>query len=607
MFFRKYITKKQWILYPLLILFFTLFILAVITFTGDQARFDCLSKKLFEQELSGNTLNLHYTLAYPEKYGLPTKAVLPIYTGSSSPDAEKKELLSTLSDLDAIDRNKLSIRDAYTCDLLERYLVRHLKGADFAYYSEPFSPNSGIQSSLPILLADYSFRRVADIEAYLDILEQSEAYLNGLLQYETEKAAAGLFMADYSARKVIEQCSVIMDQKLLSSGEHFLHTTFQERLAPLITDGILTKEQAAQYLSENDRLLTCVMQPAYEQIADTFTLLMGKGTNQQGLAGFMQGREYYEYLLANTIGSDRNISEIKRILFQDFEKNYQALIRLLSDYPELASLSGTDTLDLPLSTPEEMLSHLQKRMTQDFPAFPADAAAKPFQAGLTLKKVSPSMENYCSPAYYLTPPMDDMTDNIIYINGKNSTDNLGLYTTLAHEGYPGHLYQTVYSQLTFNQKEDSLIRSLLHYGGFVEGWAYYVEDLSYGYAKELSADNLADAYYELCRLNRNIHICMYSLLDIAIHYDGASLSQVQKMLQTIGVTNENSVTAIYQYIVEEPVNYLKYYFGFLEMKMLKEEAQTIWGEAFTLYRFHQFILETGPSDFTGLYEALRRT
>ena len=600
------LTKKQWILYPSLFLLIALPALFLTIKNSDEAKFNALSKNLFHTELSDNTLSLHYTLAYPENYGFDQKTVLPIYQGPSDPSAQKEEILSVFSELSSIDKEKLSDRDAYAYDLLHRHLENQLKGADFSYYDEPFSPHSGIQSGLPILLADYTFRRKEDIEAYLDILEQSEGYLSGLLQYETEKADAGFFMADYSAAKVISQCDAIMNKKELSSGTHFLHTTFKERLEPLIKEDIITEKEAENYISENDRLLTGVMQPAYEKIADTFTLLMGKGVNEKGLAAFPEGRNYYEYLIAATTGSNRSVAEIKRILFEDFQKNYDALIALLTKYPDLADSDYTVSLDLPLSDPNEMIANLKEQMAQDFPAFPAEENSS-FETGVTLKKVSSSMEDYSSPAYYLTPPLDDMSDNIIYINGKNSSDNLNLYTTLAHEGYPGHLYQTVYSQLTFNQNEDSLIRSLLSYGGYVEGWAYYVEDFSYQYAKNLASDEMAQAYYEACRLNRNINIGMYSLLDIAIHYDKASFSQVQEILKTIGITNEASVLSIYQYIVEEPVNYLKYYLGFLEMKMLKEEALSLWGDSFTEYRFHQFIVETGPSDFEGLNSLLHHT
>lgn len=597
------LTKKQWFFYLFLFLFITLLVLGIYYVTDDKRQFHRFTEGLFRSDLSGNTLNLHYTLAYPENYGLDGKAVLPSYSGGNDSSENQNELLSSLAALAAISKDKLNSNDAYAYELLERYLKRRLKGEQFTYYSDPFSPNSGMQSGLPILLADYTFRKEQDVIDYLDLIEQTQDYFSGLTAYETEKSKAGLFMADYSAEKVIEQCDMIMDKQQLEEGTHFLITTFSERLSELVKQNIITQAAADQYISENNRLLTTVMQPAYEQTGDAFILLNGTGTNEQGLFYFPEGRAYYEYLLASTTGSDRSIAEIKKLLFEDFQNNYNALIALIRQYPEIADSSLSDSFALPLADPEEMLSDLQNRMSRDFPCFPIQNQS--FTPACTIKNVSASMENYCSPAYYLTPPIDDMRNNIIYINGKNSPDSLSLYTTLAHEGYPGHLYQTVYSQMYMNQNDDSCIRYLLHYGGYVEGWALYVENLSYYYAQaQVKTNPYAAAYYEACRLNRNLQLCLYSLLDISIHYEGASLEQVQRILQTIGITSQTAVTGIYQYIVEEPVNYLKYYLGFLEFQLLKEEAAALWGDSFTLYRFHQFVLETGPSDFIGLHTRL---
>lgn len=610
--------KKKYIL-PIAGLSVILIVFCLCFFFGDRLQFKIFSDRLFHSELEGNTLTLHYTLAYPENYGLDGNTVLPCYTGTSTNDTSgcdassdieissgKADILKALSTLSHISKNKLSETDANTYELLIRYLTRQLAGVEFDYYAEPFAPNSGIQSGLPILLADYTFRREQDVEDYLSILDQTDDYLEGLLLYETEKADAGLFMADYSAAKVIEQCTAIMNREQLENGTHFLHSTFEERINELAEEGIISSGKAQQYICENDRLLTTVMAPAYEQIADTFTILEGKGNNDYGLYYFPDGREYYEYLLASTTGSDRSVSEIKRLLFEDFQKNYNALLTLLAKYPQTADTGLTASLDLSLDDPAAILQDLQTRMADDFPAFPSEGES--FQTLVTVKSVSSSMEDYSSPAYYLTPPIDDMQNNIIYINGKSTSDNLTLYTTLAHEGYPGHLYQTVYSQLYLNQNDSAAVRYLLHYSGFVEGWAYYVENLSYSYAEDQVRDNaVAMAYYEACRLNRNIHLCLYSLLDIAIHYDGATPDQVQKILQSIGITNLSSANAIYQYITEEPVNYLKYYLGYMEIELLKEKASILWDDDFTLYRFHKFILETGPSDFTGLNEQLLKT
>lgn len=596
-------TKKRSIpLFVLLILSVTL-TLTIYLRTNDSRQFKKLTEELFYSELSGNTLNLHYTLAFPEDYGIDEPARLPSY--ESEPDNGEEEIRSMLDRLSRISPEHLSDEDAYTYDLLTRYLNLRLAGTAYPYYNDPLSPSSGMQSGLPILLADYTFRSSKDVEDYLHILDQTDTYFDGLIQYEKEKSENRLFMSDASANKIIEQCCSIMDKDSLSSGTHFLHTTFEERLDAMVQEDLITEEQKSHWMAENDRLLTTVMAPAYDDMADAFTVLEGSGSNDMGLCYFPEGRAYYEYLLASTTGSSRSIAEIKTLLFNDFQRNMTAMSDLLSRYPELSTLSSIMTIPFPYTSPEEMLDDLKRRMADDFPAFPVSEQTD-FNTTYTVKSVSPSMEDYCSPAYYLTPPIDDMSNNIIYINHKNSPDALTLYTTLAHEGYPGHLYQTVYSQLYMNQNELSCIRCLLHYGGYVEGWALYVENMSYGYAQELVRDKspLTAAWYEACRLNRNIQLCLYSLLDIAIHYEGATPAKVQAILSKLGITDDNTVTAIYEYIVEEPVTYLKYYLGFMEFTFLRNTAQNLWGDDFSLQRFHRFVLETGPSDFQGLQNRL---
>jgi uncharacterized protein (DUF885 family) len=229
---------------------------------------------------------------------------------------------------------------------------------------------------------------------------------------------------------------------------------------------------------------------------------------------------------------------------------------------------------------------------------------------VTVKSVSESLENYCAPAYYLTPPIDDSDSNVIYINERNSPAGLELYTTLAHEGYPGHMYQTVYNNRSILEQEDNYVRQILWYGGYQEGWAMYVEFFSYNYAAALLSEagypDLAPAV-SFEQHNRSLLLCLYSLLDILIHYDNATYEEVREVLHTCGILQESSVLSIYEYLVEEPANYLKYYLGYLEILMLKQEAQTLWGEAYSDYAFHTFFLDCGPSDFDTIREALQNT
>ena len=606
--------------------------------TKDTRQFEQLSQDLLYTELSGNTISLHYTLAYPENYGLSADPILP----SSFTDVDTRaQVTEWQRRLSCIDPQKLDPQDRYAYLLFDRFLALTLEGADFTYYTDPLSPSSGMVSGLPVLLADYTFRTKKDVEDYLGILEQTGAYFDALIRYEQEKSSAGLFMSDTSADNVIEQCDSIMDPVLLSDGSHFLQQTFTERLDGLASDEIITGEEKQQYIDKNNLLLTTVMAPAYERVGDAFLVLKGTGTNPYGLCYYPEGKEYYTYLLAQTTGSSRSIPEIRRLLEKDYQKNFHALRDLVKNHPGLLKLSPEDfslslnmqnsysdhpeepgdtdlptkpaaTSDILCRLSEAILDDLQKQMKPDFPKLTCIPEAKAGQehdgesnsVSCQIKKVSSSMEAYSSPAYYLTPPIDDLWHNTIYLNEPNITDDLTLYTTLAHEGYPGPLYQTVYSQSFLNQQNASCIRSMLHYGGFVEGWAVYVENLSYGYAAQLTKNEEAAAYIEACRLNRNLHLCLYSYMDIAIHYDGATPEQIGRFLENLGLDRHANAEAIYEYLVEEPCNYLKYYLGYLEFLSLKQQAKERWGADYSDYRFHKFVLETGPSDFRSLDELI---
>ena len=103
-----------------------------------------------------------------------------------------------------------------------------------------------------------------------------------------------------------------------------------------------------------------------------------------------------------------------------------------------------------------------------------------------------------------------------------------------------------------------------------------------------------------------MQLCLYALLDIAIHYDGATYEQIHNLLSGFGIKNPETTRNIYDYIAEEPANYLKYYLGYLEILSLNASAKAVWGEEYRALTFHTFFFECGPADFTTLTEALEQ-
>lgn len=578
----------------------------LFTYHKDEKRFTHITSQLFVTEMAASTLNMHYTIANPADFGVyQYEATLPSYSREGQL-AGQAALENVLSSLKKINTEKLSEKDAYTHTLLERSLTISMNINSFPYYSEPLSPSSGMQSQLPILLAEYTFRTKRDVEDYLTLLDQTDEYFASLLLFEQEKAAAGLLMPASSLSKVRKQCDSIVTNNSLESGTHFLQSTFAERLEALVADGIITANEASEYSAQNERLLKTVVVPAYEALSDGLFLLEDSSITLSGLAAKPQGRDYYQYLFISETGSYRPIAEVKQLLTNQLEQEYQAMKNILQKQPALLELLDTEGYTkLPLKDASTMLADLQDRMEADFPSL---AERNQHMPTVAVKNVSKNLEQYCAPAFYLTAPIDDTDNNVIYINQKNSPQGLELYTTLAHEGYPGHLYQTVYSNRYFSEHGENNARQLLWYGGYLEGWALYVEFISFDYASRLMEEQNRpeDALcVQIEKHNRSLQLCLYSLLDIMIHYENASYSQVAKLLEGFGISNPNSAAAVYTYIAEEPCNYLKYYLGYLEILELQKAAKAQWGDSYSDYAFHCFFLDCGPSDFTSLTERLK--
>lgn len=555
---------------------------------------------IFQAEAAVDTISLHYTLANPKDYGIHTYEVtLPFY----NKEAQKEHYAKAenyLNGLKRFENGSLSKEDAYTHMLLSKALQHELKGSRFFYFQEVFSPSCGAQTQLPILMAEYTFRSKQDVEDYLSLLSQTDSYFKSLISFEEEKVKRGYGMPDYSLAKVITQCHTLITRKSLENNSHFLQTTFRERMSQCVSSKILSKEDADAYLVQNDRILLETVLPAYENLAVLLARFQSAGKNENGLCFYKDGKEYYQWLFYKNTGS----SVSPQTAYEDLCKNYYESLHKLSDdltkFHEDTTLSEEDLSYFPLNDPDQILSNLLGQMTDDFP----QDALSTITLQATVKEVSASMQEYTAPAYYLTPPIDDNSSNVIYINPKSTPAGLSLYTTLAHEGYPGHLYQTTYYQAHQQKEKISPIRHILNYGGYVEGWALYTELNSYDYASCLYRDSeKKEAYALLCdifRQERCSQLAMLSLLDIGIHYYGFTFDRAFEILSAYGVNDRAQARDIYEYIVEEPTNYPKYYWGYLEILSLKKEAQHLWGSSYCDYRFHQFFLQSGPSDFDSL-------
>ena len=557
---------------------FSAFFLKNHVFLSEDQRFENFTCRLFQEEIRANTLNLHYTLAYPESYGIKDYS---ISLGSMDPDTmeDSRASLETLQNkLEDFSVEKLSQQNQMTYDILRLELSTELSPGNDPLLQEPLGPNLGIQAQLPVLLAEYTFRSPSDIRDYFSLLACLPEYFQEILAFEQEKSSKGLFMSDISADRIIAQCLSFTG----SSDEHYLNSMFREQVTELAQQKKLSQKQVDSYLAMQEKLMEECVLPAYTQLQQGISQLKGTGKNENGLSHLPGGKAYYEYLIQSTVGDYRSPEEISQRLYRQLASDSQEMLALKEQNPQILTQAAQASSPCE-AQPEEMLEYLNTAMTQDFPHLDA--------GDYQVKYVPESMEEFSSPAFYLTPPIDTLSPNTIYINQSSQVSGTELFTTLAHEGFPGHLYQT----LTFGNTHPSPIRDLLSCSGYIEGWATYVESLSYGYAADFLG--ISPDVMQFLWLNRSMTLCLYSLLDLGIHDQGWTFQTAFELLQSFGIAQEETCREIFQYIVENPANYLKYYLGYLNFCDLRSEIQEKQRDAFSSKDFHSALLALGPAQF----------
>lgn len=532
---------------------------------------------LFREEMKSNTMNLHFTLKDPKAAGIDSYEITLGSLSGDSPHNQARQLKKLSEELKKYSHRSLKGKDRLTCRLLSDYISRQQNLAAYPYYDEPLTPSGGITSQLPVLLAEYTFRNTRDIKDYLGLLSQMDTYFLGILDYEQKKADAGLFMSDEACLKVIEGCEVFTEHP----DDNFLIDTFSNRLNAM--DG-LTDTQKNAYLKQHSKVLSDHVIPAYSQMIKGLTMLLGRGHNNWGLCNFPEGKAYYEAVVSADTGCDDSVEDLFSQIAKARREDLTFCQNLLEKNPKLASQSPKP--DAALKEENAMLSRLQKEILTDFPAPP--------QTEVEICHVDPALSEYLAPAFYITAPIDDISHNRIYINdAKNDTD-IYYFTTLAHEGYPGHLYQTICTS-SYGAPE---VRSLLNYPGYTEGWATYTEMQSFYYA------GLDPDLASLLQHNQAATLSLYATADIGIHYFGWEKEKNAAFWSEYGVDDTATVKRITDLILEEPGNYLKYYVGYLKFRQMREQL-ALENKSFSVSAFHEAILRTGPSPFSVLEETVR--
>ena len=575
-------------------IFFIFFCTIIFTSCGQSTTHNSSKQKKFEQFLDScfkeyatqNTITLHFKLSNPSAYGIKETSS-PSY-GNLSSDAQKKNCKRSeelLQKLYTFPTSSLTKKQKLAWQIFQDYLNESIISEKYILYSSPFGTN-GLQSQIPVTLSEYRLENENDVKDYLSLVNQIPELFTQILDFEKERRDAGIISPDFVISDTIEQINQFLNA---SEENNLLIQSFEERLDSVNS---LSDDQKASYTANNRLLITNKVLPAYESLKSSLQTYKNSGdTGKERLCQYPEGQEYYRFLLSSNVGTEMTPEECIRVLESQLKNTVKEISSLTKENNELYTeyLSATPSL----SNPKEIMEQLKADSLIDFP--------KIKEISYQLKNVPDALSGTSACAFYLIPPIDNKKDNIIYINKMRVNSN-EMFSTLAHEGYPGHLYQTNY----FLNTNPSPLRTFLHCDGYDEGWGTYAQLYSYHFLKFKNVDKKVQE--QLCKLyeyNDLLSLSLSSLCDLYVNYNNYDENTLTNYLKAYGINQEGART-LYRYVIENPTTYLSYSIGYYELLHLQENMASSIGNSFKVSDFHKAVLNTGSCNFAILQQEIEK-
>lgn len=434
----------------------------------------------------------------------------------------------------------------------------------------------GLHSNLPLNLVFYDMHTKADVENYLTLLADTPRYVGQVLAFEQEKSADGKFMRDNALDKVLEQIKAFMDARETC----FLFAMFDEFIADIDE---LSDEERAAYSARNTELVNALID-SYQVLYDGLEALRGTATTDGALYTYgEEGRAFFATELKYNACADITPEEALEILYDELNAQLSKLYDAAKK--DAAVFDKYDTVELSVGTTEENIEYLKELMADYYPELPEHT--------LTFMDCPSELEDQFSPAAYLIPPVDDASENLIILNNKTLENDNRYLDTLAHEGYPGHLYHYQYLRTLINKT--GYTRQALSMGGYYESWSQSGEVFFDNYNTRFGAP-----YCNFMSANSTIgNLLLPAIVSIEVNYFGKSADDMFDL--TSAYFGDEAATELkdvyYDYAAENPFYFLEYAMGYSIYQQKLREAEDICGASFDLRSFHETYLNIGPTYF----------
>ncbi len=413
------------------------------------------------------------------------RARLRYQLGDRSAAGQRRVAATLKADLaraEALDTSKLSfpvrtsvevVKSAYS-NALQGFALPYGDVAVGGWRNTPYVliQNVGAYIDTPQFLdTDHPIETPADAEAYLARLAQYPAQLDGELGRMRSARVQGLVPPTFLIDKALDQLAISL--KGTQQGGTIVDSLVRR-----------TKEKgiAGDWESRARKIATQQAAPALQRQIDELKAERGVATDIAGMWSRPHGDEYYRWALKASTTTNLTPDEVHQMGIQQLAELHGRMDPILKSLGYTQGTVGQRMQALAKDPRykfsegdkgrEEIKAYIQERLTKIRAVLPRGFNTL-VPGHLEVKRMSPEQEPGAPGAYGGAGSIDGKIPGKFWINLR-STDlhrKYSLPDLAAHEAIPGHVWQGEYANKL------PLIRTMLAFNAYSEGWALYAEQL----------------------------------------------------------------------------------------------------------------------------------
>jgi len=529
----------------------------------ESEKFDVFLDRLAKEALENSPLTATFTLGDLEKNGLFELASQLDHIDLEQYVEDVDIIKAELQELLAFNYDDLSKAQQINYELAKFNIDHSLAMSDFLYIENLIQPSAGVQVNFPLALMQIEFESKAEIDAFVLRVKEVPRLFDEVVDYEKERFELGYGLPGDLYDEVVEQ----IDAMLVEPKDYMMYLSFVDRIDAFED---LTNEERETYKTNYLDIVTNDLYPSFEALK-TQALAMNGSTATGSISEWPDGKEYYNELVKYKTSDELDVAGLEAWALDEIAKITLEFQKLLSENPEILDMDFENVFPSYESLDDiyEIVNEVYKTEFYDY--------------GVTFatENIIPEyLEEHLAAGFYFPITVDGEDYGNMFLQASDydevSEDTVILYY---HENIPGHhLYYSYISK-----SDEPLFRKMNEYLTYEEGWASYVQNLSFAH---MGLPEGLDTFFQLNMAYSNAFMV---LIDIKLHYEGLSVDEVENEMLVLGFDAEGAESSMNR-MISKPGEMIHYMFGEYKMNQMKDTFIEIKGDNYDPKDFHDFIL-----------------